>query len=85
MTTLTPEQAGELQQQGDRPLKVVDPETQKVYFIIAGDLFERLRPLFDDGEFDIRETYSAQEAALAKVWDDPELDVYNDYDIHRRP
>jgi hypothetical protein len=49
-----------------------------VYVIIAGDLFNRVRPLFADDAFDIRETYPAQEAALAQVWDDPALDVYND-------
>jgi len=26
---------------------------------------------------------AAQDQALGKVWDDPELDVYNDYDAHK--
>lgn len=80
---LSEEQQKQLQQHGDKPIQVVDPASQKVYFIIAGELFDRLRPLFDEDEFDIRETYAAQEAALAKVWNDPELDVYNDYDAHK--
>ncbi|MBW3543176.1 MAG: hypothetical protein KY476_23210 [Planctomycetes bacterium] len=33
--------------------------------------------------FDIRDTYAAQDAASAHVWNDPELDLYNDYDTHR--
>jgi hypothetical protein len=76
---LTPEQSTELAQQGDRPVPVVDPATQKVYFVISGDLFDRLRPLFDETPFDIRDTYAAQSAALAKVWDDPALDAYNEF------
>jgi hypothetical protein len=35
-------------------------------------------------EFDVRETYAAQDAALgAAGWDDPELDIYNEYDADR--
>ena len=36
-----------------------------------------------DEPFDVRETYAAQDAALAKVWNEPELDAYNEYDQHR--
>ena len=63
-TILSEEQQRELDQHRGKPIPVVHPETHQVYFLIAGDLFERLRPLFDDGEFDIRETYAAQFAAL---------------------
>ena len=77
---LTPDLSRELEGVDGRPLQVVDPVTQKVYVIVSGDLFDRLRPLFDEGEFDIRETYGAQQAALTNVWEDPELDAYNDCD-----
>ena len=82
-TTLTNEQRSDLQQHGNQPVQVVDPVTNAVYFIVAGDVFERFKAVFNDEPFDIRETYSAQNAALAKVWDDPALDVYNDYDLHK--
>ena len=82
-TTLTNEQRNDLQQHGNQPVQVVDPVTNAVYFIVAGDVFERFKAVFNDEPFDIRETYSAQNAALAKVWDDPALDVYNDYDLHK--
>jgi hypothetical protein len=78
MTHLSKEISTELQHQGGQPLEVVDPATNKVYVIIAGDLFNRMRPLIGDDVFDIRETYPAQEAALAQVWDDPALDVYEE-------
>ena len=83
-TTLTNEQRDDLQQHGNQPVPVVDPVTNAVYFIVAKDVFERFKAVFDDEPFDIRETYAAQNAALAKVWDDPALDVYNDDDPHTR-
>jgi hypothetical protein len=78
MTHLSKEISAELQHQGGQPLQVVDPATNKVYVIIAGDLFNRMRPLIGDDVFDIQETYPAQEAALAHVWSDPALDAYED-------
>lgn len=83
---LTPSQHADLAQHGDAPMSVIDPITQKEYVLIAGDLFERVKALFSDGSFDIRDTYPAQEAALSQVWDDPALDVYNETDTDdRRP
>ncbi len=83
-TELSQEQQRELEEHGGKPIEVVHPGTQKVYVLIDGEIYEKLRPLLDEGAFDIRETYAAQESALAKVWDDPELDVYNDYDVNDR-
>ena len=37
-----------------------------------------------DPPFDIRETYAAQEGALAKIWDDSALDVYNEDHVDGR-
>ena len=83
-TKLSSEQREELQQHGNRPVAVVDPDTNAVYFLIAGELFERVRPLFDDADFGIQETYAAQsQVAGASGWDDPEMDVYNDFDSQK--
>ncbi len=83
---MAPRLSDELQQeiarQGDRPMQVVHPGTHKVYVLVSAETFERLKPFLDD-DFDVRDTYAAQDAALAKVWDDPELDAYADYDHHR--
>ena len=77
---LTTEQHTELEQLGTKPMQVVDPVNQKIYFVVSKELFERVRGLFEQDPFDISETYRAQEAALAEVWDDPALDVYNNND-----
>ncbi len=40
--------------------------------------------MLESDEFDIRETYAAQEQALGNAgWNDPAMDAYNDYDAHR--
>jgi hypothetical protein len=79
-TILSKEQQYELEQRGGKPIEVVHPDTQKVYVLIDGEMYNRLRALLDDEPFDLRETYAAQSAAAgAAGWDDPEMDVYDDY------
>ena len=76
---LSEELQQELARQGDEPFQVVDPKTQRVYVLISADIFERLKPLLGD-DFDILDTYAAQSTvAGAAGWDDPEMDIYNDY------
>lgn len=83
-TLLISQQLNDLQQHGDKPMPVIDPVTQKVYVLLAGDIFERFKALFDDEPFDVRDTYAAQSAAAgAAGWDDPEMDVYDNYDAHK--
>jgi hypothetical protein len=79
---LSEEQHQEVAREGNRPIATVDPGTQKVYYLVAAEIFERVRTLLGDA-FDIRDTYAAQDAALAKVWSDSELDAYADYDLHK--
>ena len=80
---LSKELREELAQHGDRPMRLVNPDTQQVYVLLEAEVFERVKALLSDDGFDVRDTYAAQDAALAKVWDDPELDAYADYDRHR--
>ena len=81
---LTSEQRDDLLLHGNHPVPVIDSATNAVYFLVASDLFERVRPLFDDEPFDIVETYAIQSEVAGKSgWDDPEMDVYNNYDAHR--
>ncbi len=65
------------------PLKMVDPRTGTVYVLVDEDVFQRLQPLTGD---DLSETYRAQiESAMRAGWDDPIMDEYSDYDLHRKP
>ena len=83
-TRLTPEQHADLEQHGHQPMPVIDPVDQKIYFLVAGEIFEKFKAFFDDEPFDVRETYAAQSTVAGKAgWDDPEMDVYDQYDTHR--
>jgi hypothetical protein len=83
-TKLTPVQREELRQHGNQPVPVVEPATNAVYFLVAGEVYERLRRVLDADAMDVRETYAAQsDAAGQSGWDDPEMDVYDSYDSHR--
>ena len=82
---LSPEQREAIKQHPGTPVYVVDVETQATYVLLPADTYQQVRTLLGEEPFDIRETYPAQDAALSKVWDDPELDVYQDYDSHERP
>lgn len=79
---LSKEQQEQIARQGNGPIEAVDPGTQKVYYIVSAELFDRVKSQLDD-RFDIRDTYAAQDAALANIWSDPALDAYAEYDLHK--
>lgn len=70
---LTAEQSQAVRESHGQPVYLVDDAGQDASLaIVRVDL---LRRLVDD-QFDITETFEAQEAALAQVWNDPQLDKY---------
>ena len=78
MIKLTAEQLDELHKQEDQPLRLVDPTTNKVYFVIASDLIDQVLSMIDETNFDIAETYVAQSIVASNTgWDDPEMDEYD--------
>ena len=80
---LTDEMREALRDKSRQPVQVEDEQTHTRYVLLPLDVYQRVRMIFEE-DFDISDTYAAQDEALAKVWDDPELDVYNDYDAHKR-
>ena len=83
-TSLSEEQQQEIAREGNVPIRVVHPTTQKEYVLLAAELFDRVKSIFDDDQFCAVDTYAAQSAAAgAAGWDDPEMDVYDNYDAHR--
>ena len=56
---------------------ITDRIGRKTHVILPMELYERVRPLLDDSDFQIAETYLAQERVAASDWDAPEMDVYN--------
>ena len=66
-----------------QPVQVEDEQTHRQYVLLPLEVYQRVRSIFRNDEFDISDTYAAQDEALAKVWDDPELDVYDNHDALR--
>jgi hypothetical protein len=72
-----------LENSGDAPLRVVNPHTQKVYVLIASEQFDRLNSLLDLSPLSLDEQSRAiRDAGDRAGWNDPEMDVYDNYDAH---
>ena len=77
MTTITPEIRQAIEQAGEQPVQLTDPETNSVYVIVRAEVYERMRALCDD--FDIRDAYPLMDQVAAREgWDDPSMDIYNE-------
>ena len=74
-----------LEAEHGQPVKLVDEQTSRVYYVISAELFEAVRALFVDAEFDPREMYPLMsKAAGAAGWNDPIMDAYDHYDENRK-
>jgi hypothetical protein len=80
MATITPELRQEIEQSGDQPVRLEDPETNKSYVLISAEMYDRLRSLFDDSDYDPREAYPLVWKVMKEDWEDPAMDVYDSPD-----
>ena len=81
---LSEEQRRELMANGGPPLQLVDEETGYVYYLISAEQFAVMRANPSGDEFDPRDAYPLMsKAAGAAGWDDPAMDVYDNYDEER--
>ena len=82
MTTLfTPQLQEAVRAQGERPLALVDPSTNRAYVLISQDLYDRIRPIFDDEPLtELEQRRLILDAGRRAGWDDPEMDAYDRYD-----
>lgn len=80
MTTITPEQRQAIEQAGDQPAKLVDPETNRTYLLVREDDFLVL-PIDWSGELSKEEQDGLlRDLGRSVGWDDPEMDLYDDLD-----
>ena len=55
-----------------------------MYVLIADEQFDRLRSLLDMDPLSLdQQRIALCNAGLRAGWDDPEMDVYDNYDAHR--
>ena len=68
-----------------QPVKIVDEQTSRIYYVISAEQFETVRALFAEGDFDPREIYPLISKTAGEAgWNDPAMDVYDNYDEHRK-
>ena len=78
MTAITPETRHAIEQAGEQPVQLTDPETKSVYVIVRADVYERIRSMCDD--FDIRDAYPLMDQVAAREGrDDPSMDIYDEF------
>ena len=78
MTTITPDIRRAIEQAGEQPVRLADPETNLVYIIVRAEVYERMCALCDD--FAIGDAYQLMNQVAAREgWDDPSMDIYNEY------
>lgn len=83
--TVTAQMRQALQAEHGRPVKLVDEQTNQVYYVISAEMFESVRALITDEEFNPREMYPLMaKVAGAAGWDDPIMDAYDNYDENRK-
>jgi hypothetical protein len=83
-TQLSDEQRCALEQAHGKPVYVVDAARQSRFVLVPADVFQRLVALLGVDDFDIAETYAAQDQAAAQAWSLPEDAAYDEYDAHRQ-
>jgi hypothetical protein len=81
---LSAEQEAALQDGEQNPLRVWDAAGRSCYVLVPAEAYQRLEPLFEADDFDVREFYPLADEVFGPAgWDDPKMDEYNDYDAHR--
>jgi hypothetical protein len=80
MIELSEEQVLVLQKGGHDLHEVINPGTGEQYVLVRREVYDRLRALLDE-DFTAEDAFRAQiESAAAAGWDDPALDIYNDFE-----
>jgi hypothetical protein len=81
---MSEDQQKALDAQPDTPLRIVDPRTNTTYVLLPLDQYEKIKSLFeDDAMSDAEKRLQLAESGRRAGWDDPEMDVYDNYDAHR--
>jgi hypothetical protein len=79
---LTEEQSQKVREANGEPIVITDPQTRQEYVLLRADVYQRLnRLVYDDGlPTDEEKRRQLTESGKRAGWDDPEMDVYDNYD-----
>ena len=87
MIELTDELRKAIDEHPDEPVRLVDIQTRRAYVLVNAEAFDRLKGLcYEDGNFEVSEAYPLMDKVLAESgWDDPAMDVYDDFALKEQP
>ena len=78
MPTLSPEQKQAIDQAGDAPIRITDPDSDASFVLIRAEVYERML-VAAEGDLDPREFYPAIDRIMAEDdAQDPYLSIYQD-------
>jgi hypothetical protein len=79
MPNLTDDQRQAIEEHAGSPVYLIDTSTNISYVLLRADQFEKVRALFEDEEYNPRETYPFVERVMQEDdANDPTLDHYQD-------
>jgi hypothetical protein len=80
VSTITPELRQAIEEAGDAPPRIVDPETNIDYVLIRADVYENIRALVEgDMGLDPKEMTQVMWNTMKEDWEDPKMDDYDNY------
>jgi hypothetical protein len=82
--TLTDDLRRAIEVRGGAPIYLNDA-TNNRYVLLRADQFEKVQAFFEQDDLDPRAMYPLIDEVMKEDWDDPAMEVYNDYDAHRPP
>jgi hypothetical protein len=86
MIVLTQEQRQELRGANGGEVRVCDPDAQEEYVLVPAKVYDRLKSLlYDDSDWSPEEQLRLLgESGMRAGWDDPDMDLYDNYDESRK-
>jgi len=79
---LTPEQVYQIQ--AGQPVHLTEPQTNVPCVLLPEAVYERVKCLFEDVPLSREEQLGLlAESGKRAGWDDPRMDIYDDYDARR--
>jgi hypothetical protein len=81
---LTDQQWADIQQEPRGPVRVSDPARQDRFVLVRSDIYDRFKSLFESDPVGEQERLEQlRQFGQRAVWNDPEMDIYNDLDPRR--
>ena len=87
MIELTFEQRQAVIQQGETPIRAIDPDTDTTYVLIREEIYTKVKSLLGEEQSNqfLDDMYLPVMDVFGRDgWDDPAMDIYNDLDPRKQ-